>query len=89
MEQQNGLIETEKVILETRKKLNMTGVETVDGFTEQQIKLTIGGKSVSVLGQGIKITAFNKTTGSLTAEGLFDEIKYNGQKTPLIKRIFK
>ena len=89
MEQHQGLIETEKVVLEIRKKLTMTGVETVDGFTEQRLTLTVGGKSVTVTGEGIKITAFNKTTGNLTAEGLFNEIKYNAKKAPLVKRIFK
>lgn len=89
MEQQQGLIEAEKVTLEGRKKLTMTCVEAVDAFTAQRLMLTIAGKSVSVSGEGIKITAFNKASGSLTAEGSFSEIRYNASKVPLIKKIFK
>lgn len=89
MEQQQGLIETEKVTLEVRKKLSMTCVETVDAFTAQKLVLTVAGKSVIILGEGIKITAFNKNSGSLTAEGTFFEIKYCANKVPLIKKIFK
>ena len=88
MEQQ-GLIEAEKVTLEARKKLTMTCVEAVDAFTAQRLTLTVAGKSVNVLGEGIKITAFNKASGCLTAEGSFSEIKYNATKVPFIKKIFK
>ena len=89
MEQQHGLIESEQVIIEMCKKLTMTCVETVDGFTEQRLNLTVAGKNVCVTGDGIKITAFNKATGNLTAEGAFSDIKYNGKKIPLVKKLFK
>lgn len=88
MQQQNA-IEAEKVILEARKKLSMTGVEAVDGFSEQSLKLTVAGNKVIIVGENIKITAFNKNTGNLSAEGTFTEIKYNHKKTPFIKRLFK
>lgn len=67
----------------------MTGVETVDGFSEQSLKLTVNGNKVTVNGNGIKITAFNKATGNLSADGDFYEIKYGGKKPPLVKRLFK
>lgn len=88
MQQQNAL-EVEKIVLEARKKLSMTGVETVDGFSEQSLKLTVMGNKVIINGENIKITAFNKGTGNLSAEGTFTEIKYNHKKTPFINRIFK
>ena len=72
-----------------RKRLQMTGVESVDGFSEESIKITVQGKRVSVFGEKIKITSFNKGTGNLSAEGVFSEVKYLGAKTPLIKRLFK
>ena len=87
--QQQSAIEAEKLILEARKKLSMTGVETVDGFSEQSLKLTVSGNKVIICGENIKITAFNKSTGNLSAEGTFTEIKYNHKKTPFIKRLFK
>ncbi len=86
--QQNNVVE-QKLILEANKNLSMTGVETVDGFTEQSLKLTVAGSKMFIVGENIKITAFNKTSGNLTAEGEFFEIKYNRKKVPVIKRLFK
>ena len=82
-------MEVEKLCLESRKVLNLTAVQTVDGFTEQCLKLTINGNKVIISGEGIKISAFNKTTGNLTAEGNFTNIKFGGEKTKFMKRIFK
>ncbi len=81
--------EADKLVLEGRKKLSMTGVESVNSFSENFLKLSVAGKTVSVTGENIKIDVFNKATGSLSATGLFNEIKYNVQKQPFIKRIFK
>ena len=89
MENKNQQTDLEKAVIEGRKKLSMTKVETVDGFTEQSLKLTVAGSKVFIVGENIKITAFNKTSGNLTAEGEFFEIKYNRKKVPVIKRLFK
>ncbi len=82
-------MEAEKLCLESRKMLSLTAVQTVDGFTEQCLKLTVNGNKVIVSGENIKITAFNKSTGNLLAEGLFTNIKFSGEKQPLVKRLFK
>lgn len=81
--------ELDRVQLEGRKHLSMTGVESVDGFSEQQIKLSVNGSKVVIFGENIKITSFNKGTGNLTAEGLISSLKYDFKKPPLIKRILK
>lgn len=86
---QQNVIETDTLVLEGRKKLTMSCVETVDGFSEQSLKITVKGNKVFITGNGIKITAFNKTTGNLTAEGDFFEIKYGVKKQPFVKRLFK
>lgn len=80
---------TDKLILDGRKILQMTGVEAVDGFSEQTLKLSVTGSKAVIIGENIKITAYNKANGNLVAEGNFYEIKYNVKKKPLIKRIFK
>ena len=82
-------IESDKLILEGRKKLSMTAVDAVDGFSENTLKLTVSGNKVIILGENIKIDAFNKATGSLQATGIFNEVKYNAKKQPIFKRIFK
>ena len=88
MQQQNFNVQ-EKLELDSRKHLFLSGVETVDGFNEQALKLTINGSKVQISGNNIKITAFNKANGNLNADGEFYEIKYMHKKETLIKRIFK
>lgn len=75
--------------LQDRKLLSLTCVDSVDGFTEQNIKLQIRGEKVLVIGENIKITSFNKATGLLCADGLFTTIKYLGKSTPLLKKLLK
>ncbi len=72
-----------------RKKLSMTGVSSVDGFTEQSLKLTVNGSKVIINGENVKVTSYNKANGNLTAEGEISEIKYNAKSRPLVKRLFK
>ena len=72
--------------LEGQKRLTMTGVESVDGFSEQSLKLTLAGKRVLVTGSHIKITSFNKATGSLTADGMFDSVRYDAKRLGLRRR---
>lgn len=79
----------EKLELWGRKRLSMTGVEAVDGFSEQAINLTVGGVKVRITGEKLKITAYNKATGSLAAEGTVTEIRYQQKSAPIFKRIFK
>ena len=82
-------VNTDKLEIIGRKRLAMSGVEAVDGFSEQMLNLTVLGNKVKISGEKIKITAFNKATGTLIADGVFSEIKYNAQKAPLFKRLFK
>ena len=67
----------------------MCGVQSVDGYSEQTLNLTVAGVRVKISGEKIKITAFNKATGTLVADGTFAEIKYNAVKPPILKRLFK
>ena len=79
----------QKLVIENGKKLFLTGVTSVDGFSEQIIKLTVGGNKVIILGDNIKITGYSKGTGTLTADGKFSSLKLSESKAPIIKRIFK
>ncbi len=81
--------QTEKLVLENRKTLVMTNVSAVDGFNDQTLKLTVSDTKVLVVGEGLKITVFNKGDGNLTVEGIINEIKYSFKKQPVLKRIFK
>lgn len=83
------LKEPNRVLIEDRKRLSMTGVDSVDGFSEQILKLSVEGSKVIITGENIKINSFNKSTGNLSAEGHFNSVKYENRKEPLIKRILK
>ena len=87
--QQQKIPEVQKLLLEDQKHLSLTSVEAVDGFSEQCLKLTVSGCKVIIMGENIKISSFNQTSGTLTADGTVYEIKYARKSQPLLKRIFK
>ena len=76
------------VMLEQRKNLSVSGVESVSSFSEVKIALVLlGGERMNVIGSGLKITGFSKTNGTFTAEGEIVGISYGGKS--LAARIFK
>ena len=76
------------VILEQKKSLTVSGVESVVSFSEAKIVLSLlGGERMHVVGSELKITGFSKTSGSFTAEGEVMGISYGGKS--LASRIFK
>lgn len=79
----------DKLVLDNNKFLTINGVEGVDAFSEENLKLTVNANKLLITGENIKITSFNKTSGVLSAEGTFYEIKYARKKMPIIKRLFK
>ncbi len=81
--------ELQVLTLEGQKRLTMTGVESVDGFSEQSLKLSISGKRVLITGNHIKISSFNQATGSFMADGNFDSVRFDGKKGNFFKRVFK
>ena len=76
------------IVLEQKKNLTVNGVESVASFSEVKIVLTLsGGERMNVIGSGLKITGFSKTSGNFTAEGDVVGISYGGKS--LTARIFK
>lgn len=85
----NNVIESDKLILENRKKLNMTNVSSVDSYSEQVLKLSVGGSKVIINGEKLKIEAYNKSSGNLIVDGTINEIRFSVNKPTLVKRLFK
>ena len=85
----NNVVENDRLILENRRKLNMTNVTSVDSYSEQILKLSVRESKVVVSGEKLKIEAYNKGSGNLIVEGIINEIRYNVNKPPLVKRLFK
>ena len=86
---QDKIIKNSILTLENRKNIKITGVQSVDGFSEQTLSLTINDNKLKIMGEKLKILSFDKVTGEFSADGVINEIKYNVKKQPLIKRFFK
>ena len=68
------------VIIEQRKNITVTAVESVSAFSEVKIVLVlVGGERLHVAGLGLKITAFSKASGTFTAEGSVSGVSYGGK----------
>lgn len=79
------------IILENRKKLNLSGVKDVLGFDEETIALdTVLGK-VTVKGSKLHIQNFNTENGDLSAEGKINAVVYiSDQKSGgFISKLFR
>jgi hypothetical protein len=74
---------------ENRKKLSLSGVSSIDFFSDNCFKLTVNDCKMQILGDNLKVLVFNKEKGDFLAEGKINEVKFNYKKQPLIKRIFK
>ena len=76
------------IMLEQRKNLNVSGVESVVAFSEVKIVLALsGGDKLCIIGTGLKITGFSKSNGAFTAEGKIVGLSYGGSN--FASRIFK
>ena len=76
------------ILIEQRKNITVSAVESVVAFSEVKIILTLlGGGRMSVVGTGLKITGFSKASGSFTAEGSVTGVSYGGKS--FAARIFK
>ena len=75
--------------IEQQKKISLTGVESVDGFSETEIRLTVAGKRMRIVGSGLKVQAFSKGSGAFSAVGEVSLIRYGGAKGKFFQRLFK
>ena len=68
------------VSIEQRKNITVSGVESVTAFSEVKIVLTlVGGEKMHVVGSGLKIVGFSKSSGAFTAEGSISGVSYGGK----------
>lgn len=76
------------VTIEQRKNITVSAVESVVAFSEVKIILALlGGEKMHVVGTGLKISGFSKTSGTFTAEGSVTGISYGGKN--FMSKIFK
>jgi sporulation protein YabP len=66
----------QNVIIENRKKLNISGVKEVISFDDETILLDTELGKMTVKGEQLHVESFNTATGDLTADGKVYAVVY-------------
>ena len=66
----------QNVIMENRKKLNISGVKDVSSFDEETILLDTSLGKMTIKGEGLRIESYNTATGDLSAVGKVYAVVY-------------
>ncbi len=75
--------------VEDQKRLTLSGVISVEGFTDEKIRLISKTGRILIGGEKLKINNFSETTGAFSCEGKILSVTYLTQKEGLVKRLFK
>ncbi len=76
------------ITIEQRKKIRVSGVDSVDAFSDSSIALTVEGRKLRITGSQLKIIAFSKESGNFAAMGEIDGIRY-GARGKAVSRLFR
>ena len=90
MEENSRIIQN--VIIESRKRLNISGVKQVISFDDETVILDTELGRMTVKGESIKIESFNTGSGDLTASGTIHAVVYMASESSgggFISRIFR
>ncbi len=77
------------ITLENRSTLSLSGVSEVIKAENSEVLVNTACGRLSVTGKDIKIKRFNESDGSLSLLGEVSSLKYESEKIPLLKRIFR
>jgi len=81
------------VIIKSRKRLEMSGINDVSSFDEAEILVQTEGSGISIEGEGLKIERFDAENGELIVNGLVNGIFYfvkeTSRKKKSITNLFK
>lgn len=81
-------IKSSILTVERPGKLTMSGVSSVDAFSESQIVLTVGGRKVRIEGKGLKVLAFSEGSGNFVAGGEVLSVRFHAERGGL-KKLFR
>ena len=76
---ETGMIRAHAVTLENRRRANVTGVNDVVRFDEQEVVLATSGGEIMIIGEGLHIARLHLEEGQLIVEGDIAGIEYGGQ----------
>ncbi|MDR1589525.1 MAG: sporulation protein YabP [Oscillospiraceae bacterium] len=80
------------VILESRRRISVTGVDDVESFDENEIVMSTSQGSLVLRGHGLRIEKLSLGSGEVAVEGTADGIEYvSPAKSPgsILSRLFK
>ncbi len=80
------------VILENRERLNLSGINEVKSFNDEEIVLFTELGELHIRGNNLKVMSFNVETGDMSVDGKVSALGYRGNKSSKggkIARIFK
>ena len=79
------------VIIEKRRKINMSGIQEVKGCDEESAVLITSEGTLSIKGEEINIISFSRSSGELLMEGEITALVYSGDDRGkgLLRRILK
>lgn len=81
------------VIIKSRKRLEMSGINDVSSFDDTEIIVQTDGSGISIEGEGLKIERFDAENGELIVNGLINGIFYfvkeASKKKKSITNLFK
>lgn len=70
------------LIIESRKKVTMTGIVDVDSFDEETIVAQSNCGEIYIKGSSLKISRLSVESGDMTVEGQVDCVSYSeGKRT--------
>lgn len=85
-------IPTQKLTLDNRAQLSVTGVENVDNFNDNEIILLTNLGKLTVKGENLHINKLNVDTGEFSMDGRVSSLVYSkatAKKGSFIERMFK
>ncbi len=66
-----------RVVIDSRHKLNITGVSDVDSFNENEIIIVTSCGAMTITGEDLHISRFNMEDGQLIVDGKLQSIDYS------------
>lgn len=79
----------ELLILSNRRNLKLEGIVEIISTSDTTIVLKLKDTTLNILGENINITKLDVSSGTLEAEGKFNNIKYGVKNGNFLKRLFK
>lgn len=73
--------------VEMAGKITMTGVASVDSFSDTLLSVTVGGKKVKIEGARLKILSFSQGSGNFVASGEVHAVKYGAKLS--VSKLFR